>query len=377
MNTKTLLYTILLSGLTSTSLMADTSSDLVFNNIRKIGMGNAGVASVRDDSALYLNPAGLNNVASYHLKFPRLRGEVSTDYLDNSGKFSELQDEGSDQYAALQDLVPFKGGFNIQVNPVMSYVQKDFGIGAFGGIETITQIVNKVNPTMKMQGNTDMAIATGVSHKTSFMQHPITLGISGKYINRNIIYNDLTGNDGLIMEAAELIEAINEDTLKDRIGQTYGVSGFGIDLGLLTPFEVYGQAGTFGMAIRNIAGTLNGNQDVLNSSRSVSVELPVSTILGMAMTPEWPYIGKFELAADYHLYPSASFFSGLYMGVEKKFWGNFISLRTGLAQGYPTFGVGMDLSVFHLNYAYFSKELGDVVGEDPISYHMIELGFLF
>lgn len=65
------------------------------------------------------------------------------------------------------------------------------------------------------------------------------------------------------------------------------------------------------------------------------------------------------------------------MGVEKKFFGNRLSLRTGLSQGYPVFGAGLDLFVFHLNYAYFSKELGDVAGEDPISYHMIELGFLF
>ncbi len=376
MNTNYLFYAICMSSLIGSPLMADTA-DLLFNNIRKMGMGNAGVASVRDESALYLNPAGLNNVESYHLKFPRIRVEVSTDFVDNYSTFDDLKDENEDQYSALQELVPFKGGINVQVNPVLSYVQKDFGLGAFGGIETITQIVNKVNPTMKMQGNTDAALAAGISHKTAIMSHPVTIGISGKYIRRDVIYDDLTGRDGLIMESAELIEAINDETLQDRIGQTYGVTGFGIDLGILTPFDFFGQSGTFGMAIRNIAGTLNGNKDVGTESQSTSIELPVSTILGVAMTPDWPYVGQFELAADYHLYPSTSFFTGLYMGVEKKFFGNLLSLRTGLSQGYPVFGAGLDLMVFHLNYAYFSKELGDVAGEDPINYHMIELGFLF
>jgi len=131
------------------------------------------------------------------------------------------------------------------------------------------------------------------------------------------------------------------------------------------------------MAIRNLAGTLNGSKTVNNQSEDVSVELPVSTVLGIAMTPELPYVGQFELAADYHMYPSTTFFTGLYMGVEKKFFGNLVSLRTGLSQGYPVFGAWLDLMVFHLNYAYFSKELGSVAGADPISYHMVEMGFLF
>jgi hypothetical protein len=373
---KQLLYGLCVTVFISSSLCADTP-DLLFNNIRKIGMGNAGVATVRDDSSLYINPAGLNAVESFHLRFPRLRAELGTDYLDNASEFNDLMDSNNDQQAILQGLVPFKGGLNFQISPLASYVQKDFGIGAFGGIETTTQIYNKVSPTFKMQGNTDFAIAAGMSHKTSFLEHPVILGISGKFINRSIIYNDITGADGLKMGATELIDAINDDTLNDRIGKTYGVSGFGIDLGLLTPFEFYGQDATFGMTIRNIAGTLNGNQTVNNQSRDVSVELPITTVLGVAMSPELPYVGKFDLAADYHLYPSTSFFTGLYMGVEKKFFGNFLSLRTGLSEGYPSFGAGVDLFVAHLNYAYFSKELGSVAGKEAMSYHMVELGFLF
>ena len=372
---KQLFYGLCVSLFISSSLSA--SSDLIFNNIRKLSMGNAGVATIADDSALYVNPAGLHNVKSFHWKFPRLRAEVSTDYIDHASEFNDLMNDNSNQEEILQNLVPFKGGFNAQISPLTSYVQKDFGIGAFGGIETLTKIVNKVDPTLHMQGNTDLAIAAGMSHKTTVLEHPVVLGISGKFINRSIIYNDLTGEDGLSMGSTELINAINDNTLSDRLGKTYGVSGFGIDLGLLTPFDFHGQTGTFGMAIRNIAGTLNGNQTVNNQSRDVSVELPVTTVLGIAMTPELPYFGQFDVAADYHLYPSTTFFTGLYMGVEKKFFGNLLSLRTGLSQGYPTFGAGVDLSVFHLNYAYYSKEMGTVAGKEGMSYHVLELGFLF
>ena len=43
------------------------------------------------------------------------------------------------------------------------------------------------------------------------------------------------------------------------------------------------------------------------------------------------------------------------------------TFRTGLNQGYLTLGGGLKFSVFDLNFAVFTRELGANVGDQPLS----------
>ena len=69
------------------------------------------------------------------------------------------------------------------------------------------------------------------------------------------------------------------------------------------------------------------------------------------------------------------FGSGTYqkinMGTELNTLAGFLKLRGGLHQGYPTFGLGIALLIFRLDYAYFTRELGTAPGMYPDDTHSI------
>jgi hypothetical protein len=61
---------------------------------------------------------------------------------------------------------------------------------------------------------------------------------------------------------------------------------------------------------------------------------------------------------------SYSIWYALHGGVELKML-NMFALRTGISQGYLTFGAGVRLLVLDLNFALFTQELGAHLGDQP------------
>ncbi len=63
----------------------------------------------------------------------------------------------------------------------------------------------------------------------------------------------------------------------------------------------------------------------------------------------------------------------LLMGAEIGILANFLKVRGGFHQGYPTVGAGISLAILHLDYAHFTRELGNAPGLFPESTHRIQL----
>ena len=53
----------------------------------------------------------------------------------------------------------------------------------------------------------------------------------------------------------------------------------------------------------------------------------------------------------------------------------FLQLRTGLYQGYWTFGVGLNVWVIKLDYAFWGRELGRVLGQRVERNHQFHIRF--
>ena len=87
-------------------------------------------------------------------------------------------------------------------------------------------------------------------------------------------------------------------------------------------------------------------------------------------------MGEFEAGADVK-FQYNDMYKNIFMGIEKTVLSDTVKLRAGLHQGYPTIGVGLDIAFFHTQYAYYTEERGDKVGDNPVSYHGFDLGFYF
>jgi hypothetical protein len=63
------------------------------------------------------------------------------------------------------------------------------------------------------------------------------------------------------------------------------------------------------------------------------------------------------------------------MGAEYRWW--FLRFRGGASEGYPTFGLGLDIPLLKIDYAYYSRELGRLAGDIREQNHVISLALRF
>jgi len=371
-------YAALLILMLGTELLA--TEPLAFSSIRQIGMGGAGVAVCNGDAALYQNPALLTEIKKSEFKLPQLRVEIGKDLLSKQSDIRELvkSKSDSDQGAMLKKLVPTEIAAGGGLSSIFSYVSTGFGMGVFSNASVTGKLVNTVQPTLKIEGVSDVAPAIGYARKVSIFGQSFSLGASGKYVIRNTMYDKSSGTEYIEMGNADLIKAINDKTLTDKFKNTFQSKGFGVDLGVATPFSMGSTHGQFGFAVRNIGGSLKGKMKLDDgSSIDKTVTLPIESVLGVSATPSLPLFGRVLMAADYAVSPSSTPFKSLSMGAEKQFWNGHMSLRGGLHQGYAVFGVGVSALKCHLEYAYRTVENGTEVGQDPVSSHVLELGLRF
>jgi hypothetical protein len=64
----------------------------------------------------------------------------------------------------------------------------------------------------------------------------------------------------------------------------------------------------------------------------------------------------------------------VHVGAEARLF-RFLTLWTGLNQGYLTLGGGLHLFVVDLNFALFTREMGEYLGDRPSSGMSLELAF--
>ncbi|RLD16369.1 MAG: hypothetical protein DRI36_05735, partial [Caldiserica bacterium] len=71
----------------------------------------------------------------------------------------------------------------------------------------------------------------------------------------------------------------------------------------------------------------------------------------------------------------ATFFKKLHLGAEADL--KILKLRGGFYQGYPSFGLGLDLWFLEIDYAFWGRELGRYPGQIPEWNHMISIRLSF
>lgn len=355
-----------------TSMVHAVLTDLSISSLRQDGMGGAGLTLSKDVYSLPLNPAGLTQ-AKRKLYLPLGLSIGASDDVFKS--ISKLSATGTDaqRIANIESLVPSNLAFSLGWQP-LAYTDTNWGVAVLNGSFINGEVANPAQPHLEIQGYSDIVLAAGLAQPFTIGSQSFSAGISTKYVFRNRLLDSRT-NDGLINKSiSDFVSGGNNVVTKNVSSVT--VSGLSFDLGLnTTVFD-----GQFGVVLNNIGGALSGTYSTTrNASVSYQEMLPFYLAIGYSreVDPEsipWVgrFIGKFDTAIDYK-FQSSNVYKNISMGLEKRVFSDVVALRMGLHQGLPTFGLGLDFYLLRIQYAYTSQELSDILGEQTVSMHRVEI----
>ncbi len=352
-----ILKTIVLCLLFSSLVQAE-GLPLFYQGIRPSGMGGAFTAVADDENALFYNPAGLNQGRPGFQRVEILKPTLEFSqnifpFLNDAQTINETSDK-TERANLATDLLNNSTGKNqhIRVGSLSDLIFHHFGIGFLAQFTGDLAVHNLLShETVRLRTTKDLALLiAGAGHVKNLM-----LGLTVKWVKRSLVDEGYSARQ------------ISEQKLK--IPKPTVGEGFAIDVGLLYPVAGKRQT-TIGVSLQNIIG----------GDLGIAGELPFQINLGISqkrMIGEEPILVAADLMdLTMNIGEDRSLFKRIHLGVEYRF-PEVLTVRTGLYQGYPSFGTTIDLWLAKLDYAYYTEEIGAFSGQTGDSRHAIQLSIGF
>ncbi|GMT42087.1 MAG: hypothetical protein IEMM0002_0498 [bacterium] len=319
----------------------------LYSGIRPLGMGNAFTAVANDENAAFYNPAGLNSVKDGRIVLPippTFLVEVSQNTLDMVNDISNIDNSnisgtvdtlkkyvGKDQYARLAYFP--------------NYTKRNFEIG-FLANATFNMSVHQpsypyIDANIKADTGLIAALARGYKLKN---KNKLQLGTTLKIIQRRGVNKRYT--------AVDLADA-NYDFANDLKSKT----GLGLNLGAIYTLEKHRFKPSFGISIRNLGDMGFGEAGLLKQSVNLGVALhsKLGPIPATFAFDWWDLTGNVGSDSDIP--------KRLHLGAEFKLH-RMLEIRTGLNQGYISYGLEANLWIFKISYVNYSEEVGAYAGQE-------------
>ena len=344
-------------------------------------MGGPHAAIADDWTLLFANPAGLAD-AKPQLIASQIGAQVTGPLFDialatlGGGSLIDnfvkvLANNGYQLYTAGDAVGPLSFG----------YIGKGIGFGLFNRTHAVVDAASITNIGVLAQE--DILLVGGYAYGFNIgKDHRVEAGLLAKGFARGGVS---TTTD--VLSLAAIMSKFMEQPFQLQ-------TGIGIDLGLRWTWQPIGLSA--GLACRDIYSPVlvNSYSSVqgfmtnpqASSLGSISAAVPTDLDLGLAWSmPEgglWGLLDSLTIAADYgHILQLWKKFSrnpilNLGLGVETRFL-DIVSLRIGMAEGYPNAGASLDLSVMRLNLAVWGSELGLEPGSRPAFNMMTSLEFTY
>lgn len=315
---------------------------------RTFGMGEAFTGVADDLGAILFNPAGLNESGFIGLQ---LNGGLGTNDLD---KFRDLMDfsevVGDDSVSDVLAVVPDNASLQTHIFAGGNF--KSFGLAVNTGLEA-SSTNSGTSGTVSLSTRSEGIISLG----RKLTSPPLNLGALSYGINAKMIKVD---NLNYEISATSITE--------EKMSGT----GFDLDLGVLAKVTDYLKVG---VQVKNIIApeiTLTGTETEYSYSDSSWND----TVTDENLSGKWsnertmrvgaalsiPVI-NLTLAADIDriaVFSSTADSQVLHFGVEKNLFFNALSLRAGSIVEEEltttTFGLGLNLTGFHLDVAVGSSD---------------------
>ena len=356
---KLLIFTIL-TALLSSIAFAGAGRGVFYNTMRNRAMGGVGIISAKGATAFINNPALLTrgNVSVSPFSLQLLFNNNFLDMIDflgdnleNFAKFDSLSPDTLE--AIYQDLNSIDNRW-MKLGPVGSsaITVRNIGIAAYGNIDLELKIDKGIyEPRLFARGIYDRVVTFGYGMGMDFVMPGLKAGASVKIITREearelkLGFSTLKDGEDAITELRESL-----DTTK---------TGFGIDIGGLYSLTDKIELGiVFADVVANIE----------DDEISPNLKLGASYKLLNRISGEINFVDL--LNTD-----GTNFFKRVHIGGELDLL--ILKLRGGFFQGYPSFGIGINLAIIQIDLAAWTEEIGPVPGFDGETFlgAQINLGF--
>ncbi len=376
---KTCLAVMFFVAATQTGLAIEWVKPNYVYHPRAMAMGNAFHAIADDEYALFSNPAGLLHNPKFGqnknvgiLTYFELGVRINQDlqdltkfYKDNETKLSDPSSLTTEQ---LDRVLGSKAGIGMQGPLSVGYIGKNWGV-AFIDTVDVNAVVGRDAPLplLHLDAVAHASLVGGFALPLTLKKKDdLWFGIGGKFFYR-----------GDINKKISLFELTEIKDIKDEF--MFG-NGFGIDVGFLYHIS---ENWDIGISVQDVAsvvvkpvakpgiGVARENAAIITPNLSTGIAYRPNPKWIQQYIPEWLF-DKPVFSLDYSNYFNSdySIFTRLHLGMEIATIFHRLYLRMGLNQGYGTYGLGLDLYFFRIDFTYYRRELGvypgDLVEESSI-----------
>jgi hypothetical protein len=312
-----------------------------YNGIRQMGMGGAAIATVNDETALLLNPAGLGKIRGpiFTIFDPEVHanGAPAQTYKDTTG--SDLMD--------LQDLMDWAKTapgkqYHARLQVFPSFVTTNFGIGVLGKFG-YDGGVNTAGTSYRLDYINDMALVLG--YNVRLFDGIVKIGTSGRIINR--------------IEAHEDIPTGRTDLSWSEF-QREGL-GVAADGGILVTIP-WKWLPTFAAVWRDMGQTsFSSRQGLFKSTSLRPADVKQTVDVGFSATPILGNKTRLQITGEYrdinNIAEETAPLRRFHGGMELNFSDTFF-LRAGANQGFWSAGMELVIMQFQMQLASYGEDIG-------------------
>ena len=371
---------------------AETFDEIPFAPMGPTALGKGGteISDARGWDALFSNPAGFSRDPSAFTLSSTTAWVYSRpdELLGLAGQLASGTGSSSSLINFMNNQVTH-GGIGAGASWGIGYVGGGLGLGAAFVLDSVM-----AGPSLLgAAGDPQLGLGSGLTATLGFVGGlAIPFEVAGFKVHAGGDVRPMIRVHTLLTNAVavNMLNALaNGNDVLATLGTApalYGV-GIGIDLGAIAELGWF----TVGLSIRDLGGTQfrynTTDFSVVEGTLSSSLQFPTT---GSLASDQWvipmdigvgvtfhPDFGTFNNVVDPSaslevrnvvgaLAGDASFWSLLHFGIDARL-ASFFTLRTGLNQGYLTAGMGVRFLVFDLNFAVFTRELGQHLGDRPLS----------
>ncbi len=353
-----------------------TNDSFIAYDLNHYAVGSATLNKTKAPNGFMSNPAALAD-KGFFLEFPINLSLNHASGILQSNAFKNAQTILSEQdpemiTEAVMELIRNLSGKSPFIDSVQSLSLGFYGFGMhLSARERILTRGESISSDIIVALDTRAAI--GYGYRFEF-QNDYALSIGLTLNGRYKVYNE-----GIGVETA-----VNMITGTEKATDWTWFKGFSIsgDIGLLAELP-YGFS--LGLVGRNIGGVYfmdSVNNQGGTYEDSFKMTTPFQLDFGASYNFSWSLL-NLNLEADFvnlnNLIVKPSYenlLKSINLGASLGLWENII-FKTGLSQGYPSFGIELNILCFHIEGAYYLKDAGTIFGLKGDDTLALEIGLSF